>query len=276
MRDASTLGRRVAAWCAAVLLVLSVPFAVGTKFGLWLRRDKAASAPAPEPAWQWGSEGRVDVCLFTRTPRTPTFPDGWVALTIDGVVAGSGRTRKGSPPPTLAGTVVECEPGPDGHVDLDSYIDVEDPNHEVWRVLYGLSGATTPDLTTRMGARVTLRFDAHWGFSRAAGFMLLDEAGPVMAVERGTFGHGLVPEDRRPFTVNLGETIARRTGGCGDELAHALQVTGDSQMRVLPGREGAVSLHGASYRFWSAEATTWENDRCTDLLDQISWALWRS
>jgi hypothetical protein len=103
----------------------------------------------------------VDVCLFTRTPRKPAFPDGWVLLTIDGVVAGVGRTRKGSPPPTLAGTVVECEPGPDGHVDLDSYIDVEDANHEVWRVVYGLSGATAPDLTTRMGARVTLRFDAH-------------------------------------------------------------------------------------------------------------------
>ena len=161
--------------------------------------------------------------------------------------------EKGSPPPTLPGTVVECEPGPDGHVDLDGYIDVEDPNHEVWRVLYGLSGATAPGLTTRMGARVTLRFDAHWGFSRAAGFMLLDEAGPVIAVERGTFGHGLVPENRRPFAINLGEAIARRTDGCGDALAHALQITGDTQVRILPGREGAVSLHGAGYRFWSAE-----------------------
>jgi hypothetical protein len=249
---------------------------MGTKFGLSLRgREKAAPTRTPEAAWKWGSEGRVDVCLFTRTPRKPTFPDGGVVLTIDGVLAGFGRTGKGSPPPTLPGTIVECQPGPDGHVDLDGYIDVEDANHELWRVLYGLSGATGAALMPRTGALVTLRFDAHWGFSRAAGFMLLDGAGPVIAVERGTFGRGLVPEDQRPFTVSLGETIGRRTDYCGDELAHSLEVTGDAQVRVLPGQELAVSFGGIGYRFWNAETTTWENGRCTDLLDQICWAIWR-
>jgi hypothetical protein len=105
--------------------------------------------------------------------------------------------------------------------------------------------------------------------------MLLDESGPVIAVERGTFGPGLLPEHARPFTVSLGDTIARRTEPCGDELAHALQVTGDTRMEVLPGREHAVSLHGVRYHFWNAQTTTWENDRCTDMLDQICWALWR-
>jgi hypothetical protein len=275
MKAAPGHARRVAMWGAAVLLALSVPFAMGTKLGLSLRgRGKAASAP-PEPAWKWGSEGRVDVCLFTRSPRKPEWLEGRVALTIDGVLAGFGRTAQGSPPPTLAGTVVACEPGPDGQVDLDGYFDVEDAKHEVWRVLYGLSGATAPGLATRTGAPVTLRFDAHWGFSRAAGFMLLDGAGPVIAVERGTFGRGLAPEDLRPFTVSPGETIGRRTDYCGDELAHALQITGDEQVRALPGRERDVSFHGVAYRFWNAEATTWKNGRCTDLLDEICWALWR-
>jgi hypothetical protein len=232
--------------------------------------------PTPEPALEEWSDGQVDVCLFTRTPRKPDFPDGRVALVIDGVLAGFGPTGKGAPPPPLPGIVVECETSRDSHVDPSGYIDVEDQKHEMWRVVYGLSGATISGLATRVGAQVTLRFDGHWGFSRAAGFMLLDKSGPVVAVERGTFGRGLLPEDQRPFTVRLGETVARRTNHCGDELAHALLVSGDdADVRVLPGRQGAVSLHGVGYRFWNAQVVTWENERCTDMLDQISWAFWR-
>jgi len=271
------MGRRVAVWCAALLLVLAVPFVIGTKLGLSLRRsNKAASGLTPEPALSAWRDGRVDVCLFTRTPGKPAFPDGRVGLAIDGVLTGFGHTGKGSPPPPLPGTVVECEMSPDSHVDLDGFIDVEDSKHELWRVLYGLSGTTISSLATLVGSHVTLRFDGHWGFSRAAGFMLLDKAGLVIAVERGTFGRGLLPEDQRPFAVRLGETVARRTDNCGDELAHALQVNGgDSQVQVLPGREQDVFLDGVRYRLWNAQAVTWENERCTDMLDQISWAFWR-
>jgi len=44
---------------------------------------------------------------------------------------------------------------------------------------------------------------------------------------------------------------------------------------MLPGREQDVFLYGVRYRLWNAQAVTWENERCTDMLDQISWAFWR-
>jgi len=52
-------------------------------------------------------------------------------------------------------------------------------------------------------------------------------------------------------------------------------VTADERVRVLPGRRRALSLHGVGYQFWNADAATWENEQCTDMLDSSQWALWR-
>ena len=261
----------------SALVVLGFRFVGGARFEFLRQAWRPAhTEPISEPPWEWGSEGRADVCLFARTPQQPNFLEGGVALTIHGVLAAFGRLGQGvAAPAPLPGTVVYCQQSPDSQVELDGYIDIEDAKGELWRVMYGLSRTTPPGLATRPGTPVTLRFDAHWGFSRAAGFMLLDDGGPVIAVERGTFGPGLAPERRRPFSVDLGETIARRKDFCGGRVEHELQVTADERVRVLPGRRRALSLHGVGYQFWNADAATWENEQCTDMLDSSQWALWR-
>ena len=103
-----------------------------------------------------------------------------------------------------------------------------------------------PSLT--IGTRITIKLRAHWGFGKAAGVVVSDDAGPVLIAEQGFFGHGLEPEDILPFTVHVSDAIGVEHGGCGDAVMHAVEVQGDRAMRVMPVKlerllfaEGAIS-----------------------------------
>jgi hypothetical protein len=196
---------------------------------------------------------------------------------VSGTLHGFGELPAPAVDPRFPGEVVPCHNDePDLRIERVHYIDIADGSRDVWRIMYAASIANLPDFPGRIGTRVSFRFDAHWGFAEAAGFVLLDEAGPVLAVEQGTFGPGLDSEHVSPFSVRLGHPIGSRAEGCGNQVAHTLDVAGDDLTQVPPGRTVLISMHGTRFRFWNAASYTWENPRCTDMLDSTSWALWRA
>jgi hypothetical protein len=247
---------------------IGASFALGRKIGFVEGRNSLPvlrSYPSVEQVGDW--RGRVDICLQTAKPEEPGHTiNGQIAQTIEGTVVGLGSARAVRP---LAGHALFCE------IDPEWYVDIADAAKSVSRILYAASGTTIGSPNLRVGAQVTVRMRARWGFGKAAGVIVSDESGPVLIAEQGAFGHGLHPEDLEPIAVGVGDAIGVRHEGCGDAVVHALDVRGDRTTRVLPGRIGSLTLRGASYRFWNAASYAWINIGCTDMLDQTSWLLWR-
>ena len=243
-------------------------FAFGHRSGFWAGRNSLpvvrpfVSVDRPEEEL-----GRVDICLHTPTPVKPAHAvNGQIDQTIHGTVVGFGAAL--SVPP-LTGHDLFCEMEPQW------YVDVSDAQKARWRLLYSVSGIVVPSPALRIGTRVTVRLRAHWGFGKAAGVIVSDAAGVVFAAEQGAFGHGLEQEDIEPLRIAASDAIGVKHDGCGDAVLHVVEVHGDSATRVLPGRIGTVGLKGTSYRFWNAASYNWINISCTDMLDTMSWFLWR-
>ena len=188
-------------------------------------------------------------------------------MTIQGQLVGHGPTQDSQ---GLASTTVACDRPPQW------YLDIVDSNYSLWRVLYTLSDLDAGRVKVQTGSNVTVKFRALVGFSKAAGFVLSDRTGIVLAVEDGAFGEGLVPTDELPFSIRKADALPSLAhGGCGDAVFFALNVFGDTKVRVLPGRTASVALGGAAYRFWNACSYSWVNEACPDMLGDTSWVLWR-
>jgi hypothetical protein len=260
--------RRLCLGPLAAVAGMAAHFAVGHRFGFQAGRD---SLPVLRPYPSLGAltdwQGRVDICVQTSTrDEAGNATAGEVVETIEGTVVGSGDVSSVTP---LAGNAIPCERQPDW------YIDVADAQKVLWRILYAVSGIVIGRPNVRTGTRVTVRLRAHWDFGKAAGFMVSDQAGPILAAEQGAFGHGLEPEDLEPLTIRVSDVIGVRHEDCGDAVIHAVDVRGESATRVLSGRIGTLSFRGANYRFWNSASYSWINVQCMDMLDRMSWFLWR-
>jgi hypothetical protein len=253
----------------AAAMAAAASFAVGRMIGFGEgRRSLPVLRPYPPIDGVGDWRGQVDICLQTATPVEPGHAiGGQIDQTILGTVVGLGSAKAVSP---LSGYALFCE------IDPEWYVDVADGHTSVTRLLYAISGVSIEGPNLRIGTRVTVRLRAHWGFGKAAGVIVSDEAGPVLVAEQGAFGHGLQPEDIEPLTVTLGDAIGVRHQGCGDAVLHVIDVRGDGPARILPGRIGTFTFRGAAYRLWNAASYSWININCTDMLDQTSWLLLRT
>ena len=245
-------------------VVVISAFMLGKAIGRGRIATTSAGAQASVPP---DPQGKVDVCLQSKPPRS-LVREGRVSLTIQGQLVALGPTQDSQ---GQASTVVDCDESPQW------YFDVVDSNYGLWRVLYTLSDLDAGRVKVQTGTNVTVKFRALIGFSKAAGFVLSDRAGILLAVEDGAFGEGLVAADELPFSIRKADALPRLDqGGCGDAVLFALNVFADTKVvRVLPGRTAAVALGGAAYRFWNACSYSWVNQRCTDMLGDTSWVLWR-
>jgi hypothetical protein len=251
-----------------VLAVVAISSAVILAFMIGKRtgsRNAARASSRGPVSMAPGPDGKVDVCLQTKPPREFP-PEGKLSMTIHGELVGLGPVRDLQ---RLPGIVVACDDLP------HSYLDVVDSDYRMWRFLYSFSDLSVGRIKAQVGSRVTIKFRALLGFSKAAGFVVSDKTGIVLAVEDGAFGEGLSPIDEVPFSIRKADTFRLKQDHCGDAVSFALNVTADTEERVLPGRTGSVALAGAAYRFWNACSYDWVNDRCTDMLGDTSWVLWR-
>jgi hypothetical protein len=269
--EADVISRKV----RNVLLVgaagLAIPMSywVGHEVGFARGRNAMpVLRPYPSSLGEPGRDIDVDVCLQTTRSRNLVEKiGGGIIETIQGKVEKSGDARNLTP---LATTALYCMTSPEW------YIDISDGNQDVWRILYRASGISVPSPKVSAGTRVTVKIRGHLGFGKAAGFMMSDALGPVLAAEQGAFGQGLDLDDEKPFTIRVNEAIGMKHEMCGDAVIHAIEILGDTAAKVLPGRIGSVSLGANSYHFWNALTYSWTNERCTDMFDQSSWLLWRT
>lgn len=217
-----------------------------------------------------GPEGSVDVCLQTRSPHAWEH-EGRFAKIVEGEVIAVGVARNLN---ELPGALVRCS------IEPQWYFEVRDSIDERWRFLYAVSNTYAISNTKlgepnlQIGTKVTVNFRAHWGFAKAAGFMVSDTVGPVLGLEQGEFGHGLAPGDILPFIVRT-NAIGLRRDHCGDAVINAVDIVGDSEVRVLPGRYGLFGAGAMRFNFWNACSYSWANVRCTDMLSNTSWLLSR-
>jgi hypothetical protein len=270
-------------WRGLIVIALAVVAAVS--FGLvrrtrcWQGRESlpAAAADPPRPDVRPSlfversveESGWIDICLHTRFPKSlARVVDGQIDQTITGTVIDFGSAT--AVPPLPGREDLFCENDPQW------YVDVADARKVLWRLLYSVSGIALEGPALTVGARVTVRLRAHWGFAKAAGVIVSDEAGVVFAAEQGAFGHALEQEDVEPLRIRVGDVVGVKHEGCGDAVLHAVDVHGDTATRVWPGRVGTVGLRGKRYQFWNAASYNWINPSCTDMLDRLSWFLWRS
>ena len=247
---------------AGVFAVAASAFMLGKVFG---RKDVARGARRVPMPMAPGPDGKVDVCLQTKPPLA-FAGEGRVSMTVRGELVGLGLARDVQKLPDAA---VECDDQPQSH------LDVVDSDYRLWRFLYSFSDLNAGRIKTPIGARVTVKFRAFVGFSKAAGFVVSDRTGVVLAVEDGAFGEGLSPSDELPFSVRKADAFRLKHDFCGDSVSFALNVSADTEERVLPGRTASVRLGASTYRFWNACSYSWVDVRCTDMLGDTSWVLWR-
>ncbi len=239
--------------------------------------------PTPETRWSWNDYLRLDVCLSLR--GAPGASESHEAnLQIDGTLLGSGVLPAGERQAADTSTVISCADEP------QRYIDVQDGSRQTWRIMYAITAVDlspfpealaplpTPalgapaTLRARVGSHVRFRFDAANHAGALAWFMLLDESGPLIAMETW---FGLREGDGGPFAINWGRPFARRADQCGESIARALQVSGDTEVSVPPGETRSIALHGTPYRFSSLHGVAVPQPSCPDASDWISWVLWR-
>jgi hypothetical protein len=159
-------------------------------------------------------------------------------------------------------------------------IDADDGNQ--WALGYSIQLGkpprdATPVPPALVGHRVRLLARAVRSFGTAAGFVLFDEAGPVLAIDPATFGDPLQPGDVPGLSISDGEELATTDAQCFDQRHRALVFTGDAAVSIRPGEMATVSIRGVPYRAvtlfnYAADGPI----RCTDTPGVMrAWAIWR-
>jgi len=182
--------------------------------------------------------------LQTKPPREFP-PEGKLSMTIHGELVGLGSVRDLQ---GLSGVVVDCDDLP------HSYLDVVDSDYRMWRFLYSFSDLTVGRIKAQVGSRVTVKFRALLGFSKAAGFVVSDKTGIVLAVEDGAFGEGLSPLDEAPFSIRKADVFRLKQDQCGDVV---VSCQGGRDLLPLPARPIDSGMHAPTTGSTTGARTCW-------------------
>jgi hypothetical protein len=222
--------------------------------------------PVKKTAWQWNDDSRLTLCLSKQGAR-PTYTAGFADLNVKGTLVGFGEMSH-STNPQDTGNQIGCDNYP------QQYIEVQDGGRETWRIMYATQREHYPAVHAALGSQVRFWFQAVFHSDQVARFLLLDEGGPVMAIEMD--GYGPRGFDEGHLLVSWGPMFGHRPTGCGgDEVARALQIAGDTDASIPPGQVGSFVLHGASFHFWNIHSVNVIDGPCVDGGDSTSWVLWR-
>ena len=149
-----------------------------------------------------------------------------------------------------------------------------------WWVGYGLwdeAGADgTPALEVSPGAPVDLVFRAIASFGSAAGVAVHSDDVLVLAMEQGTWGPALQPDDVPGLTVSLGALTEESTGGCADMEDYALIFAADTGVEVPTGESAEVLLGGVPMTAAAVSAWEYVPPVCPDGAGEVLWSVWRS
>jgi hypothetical protein len=135
----------------------------------------------------------------------------------------------------------------------------------------------TPTLQALVGSRVRLVYRAVRSFGSAAGFVLSDDHGVVLAMDLATYGDPLKPDDVPGLTVADGTVLGTVKNDCFDRRNTALVFAGDTSAEVRPGDQAAVSIKGARYTALALFSFKAAGElRCTDIAGEgRGWAVSR-
>jgi hypothetical protein len=212
---------------------------------------------------------------LTSTPAVvPGMRSGEDVADIAGQVTAVDIGPKGPPPQSTSW----AGGGPAGRV-----ITIRADDASEWTLGYSVQLGqpprdATPAPPPLVGHRLRLLARALRSFSTAAGFVLFDEVGVVVAVDPATFGDPLHPDDVPGLTIGDGEELATREERCFDQRHRALVFTGDGAVSVRPGEQATVSIGGIPFTVttlfnYAASGPV----RCTDIASTMrAWALWRA
>lgn len=186
---------------------------------------------------------------------------------------------------TVTGEVLALGAGAEGGLHpcdssvVDHSVALLDGDGVTWLLGYGLRDAdgktAGPPLDIDQGSTATLTFRSVQSFGTAAGFVLSDDTGVVVAVEAGAWGPALESGDVPGLTVAVGDEVATSTDGCGTVVSSSLVFTGDDTQTVTPVGSETVSVGGVELEAWALAAWDYEDVRCTDVAGVVSWALFR-
>jgi len=222
--------------------------------------------PEQEIRWQWNGEARLTLCLTQKGARDRHFSE-FADLDVEGTLVALGEMSRASNPRDT-GNRIGCADHP------RQYIEVQEGGGETWRVMYALPGEQRSAIHARLGEHVRLLFQSEFHSDQIARFLLLDEAGPALAITLGAFGPHAFEEGH--LTVSWGRVFGHRPTGCGgDEVARALRIGGDTDVSIAPGQLGSFQLHGVPYRFWNIQSVNVIDQPCVDGGDLTTWVLWR-
>jgi len=218
-------------------------------------------------------------------PDSPPEP-GWATTCLEGDVDQFDTGNFDTYAFDFSGTVVSDGPGNDIDSPLECYrdmariLEVDDGEGTVWRLGYAVQDAdgqdTTPEMDLAPGATVSVSFRSVQQFGAANGFVVQDESGLVAALESGTWGPALVPEDLEDLVVSSGEGVGTVEDQCGTLLRSEILFEGDDATSLTPYSTGPVTVAGNELQAMAVINESWQGDvLCTDLAGNLSWAVFR-
>ena len=188
----------------------------------------AGDIPTPE-------RGSVVACLGG--PDVVTGEDGSFDITIEGVVTEQWAAGYNlAPCSSWAGLAVQ----------------IEDDNGDIWSLGMGVldekgGWIETPRLAP-VGREVafTYRYRHPWG--DVSGFSLSDVDGLIAAVEEGSWGGALRPEDVPGLDVRRGrEVTSQEETECAPLLGYDIIFAGDTKRVLPPVSSGQITIDGREY-----------------------------
>ena len=98
-----------------------------------------------------------------------------------------------------------------------------------------------------------------------------DETGLVAALESGTWGNALEPEDLPGLAVSSGERVGTVEDQCGTVVRSEILFEGDDAVSLIPYGAGPVLVAGTALQALAVSNESWEGDVvCTDLAGTLS------
>lgn len=179
----------------------------------------------------------------------------------------------------LSGTVVNQHAGADCTLNLEVEADDGTRYSVGWSLADAEAQDLTPDFDVADGERVSLLYRYRMVWGDAAGFVLRDAEGDVVAAaDEGAWGSALEEGDVPGLAVSPGEVVATEATECEPLEGHTLLFEGDDTVEIEPVGSDAITVGGAEFTAYALRATSWgEGTGCdvSDTTDTYAWALSR-